>query len=226
MSHEFVVGLTYADRLRMATEARHQAISHILNSELVELTTLMGPMSDGPEWPAGPAWIAARHGDNGCVISDGLSDPWVERDRPETGRGLEVFIESPDSGLAADKPLASLADTWLFPMTAEISHTLVGNPRLCERLVNGELTSLEFNIEHIKDGRGRVGVLLNLSSDAYSNTLSLPGGNIRLVAATLLTVAELRFLRGKAAAGRQELAEKLIAAGIGHLSILNRPSLV
>ncbi|MDD4913786.1 MAG: hypothetical protein PHW13_01940 [Methylococcales bacterium] len=222
MNNEFLVGLTYADRLRMATEARHQGLSLFMASELAELTTLMGPMSDGPEWPASPAWIAARHGANGCVISDGLSDPWVERDRPETGRGLEVFIESPDAGVAADRPLASLADTWLFPMTAEISHTLAGNPKLCERLVKGELTSLEFNIEHIKDGRGRVGALLNMAGAS----LTLPGGKIRLASATLLTAAELRFLRGKGEAGRHELAEKLNAAGIGHLSILNRPSLI
>jgi hypothetical protein len=198
-----------------------------MSGELVQLTTLMGPMSDGPEWPAGPAWIAARRNKNGCVISDGLSDPWVERDRAETGLGLEVFIESADAGVDEGKPLAGLADTWLFPMNAEISHILVGNSRLCERLVKGELASLEFNIEHIKDGRGRVGALLNLNmsaDDCYS--LSLPGGAVRLVAATLLTVAELRFLRGKGEDGRRELAEKLIAAGVGHLSVLHRSSVV
>jgi hypothetical protein len=225
MTNEFVVGLTYADRLRMATTARHQSIRQIMDSELVELTTLMGPMSDGPEWPAGPAWIATRHSNNGCVISDGLSDPWVERDRPETGRGLEIFIESADSGIGDDDSLSRLADTWLFPMTAEISHTLVGNPKLCERLINGELSSLEFNIEHIKDGRGRVGALLNMPTP-FSNSLTLPGGYVRLVPATLLTVAELRFLRGKGEAGRQELAEKLTAAGVGHLSFLNRPAVI
>ncbi|MEQ1530634.1 MAG: hypothetical protein ABL925_15065, partial [Methylococcales bacterium] len=87
MNTEFVVGLTYADRLRLATDARHQAMRNLLGSELVGLTSLMGPMSDGPEWPAGAAWLAARHGNNACIISDGLSDPWVERNKPETGLG-------------------------------------------------------------------------------------------------------------------------------------------
>ena len=110
-------------------------------------------------------------------------------------------------------------------MLAEISHTLAGYAKLSEKLLNGELLSLEFNIEHIKDGRGRVGALLNIPGD-LSTTFSLPCGDIRFVPATLLTGAELRFLRGKGEAGRRELSEKLHAAGIGHLSLLNRPSLV
>ena len=225
MNKEFIVGLTYADRIRLATEARHQGLRELMSSELISLTSLIGPMSDGPEWPAGPAWLAARRGKNACVISDGLSDPWVERDKPETGLSLEVYIETTDAVTAADAPPTALADTWLFPMLAEISHTLVGIPRLCEKLVNGELTSLEFNIEHIKDGRGRVGAMLNLPSQ-LPERLHLPGGDIRLVPATLLTVGELRFLRGKGEAGRRELADKLIAAGVGHLSLVQRPSLI
>ena len=185
----------------------------------------MGPMSDGPEWPAGAAWLAARHGANACIMSDGLSDPWVERDKPETGLGLEVFIETPDAGIAADAPLTALADTWLFPMLAEVSHTLAGYPRLSEKLLNGEILSLEFNIDHIKDGRGRVGALLSTPGNGYSD-LAMPGGTLKLIAATLLTVAELKFLRGKGEAGRLELREKLHAAGIGHWSLLHRPSLV
>lgn len=223
MNPDYIVGLSYADRLRIATEARHQAIAAKFGSELAALTSLMGPMSDGPEWPAGAAWLAARHGNNACIVSDGLSDPWVERDRGDTGLGLEVFIESPDAGIANDKPLTALADTWLFPLLAEVSHTLAGYARLCERLVAGELLSLEFNIDHIKDGRGRAGALLSMNRS--SSELSLPGGNIYLIAATLLTPAELRYLRGKGEPGRRELADKLNEAGVGHLSLLHRPSL-
>ena len=224
MNKEFIVGLTYADRLRMASEARQQALALAFDSELALLTSLMGPMSDGPEWPAAAAWLAARRHGNACIISDGLSDPFVERDRPETGLGVEVYLESPDVNLPEDAPLTALADTWLFPTLAEISHTLAGYARLCEKLLAGELLSLEFNIEHIKDGRGRVGALLNLPN-AKAEPLNLPGGPVRLVSATLLTPGELRFLRGKGDHGRQELAAQLSAAGYDHVSLLNRPSL-
>ncbi|MCK9608901.1 MAG: hypothetical protein M0R33_20870 [Methylomonas sp.] len=225
MTTEFIVGLTYADRLNLATQARHEAIKARFNSEVAALTSLMGPMSDGPEWPAGAAWLAARHAQNACIISDGLSDPWVERDKPETGLGLEVFIETPDAGLAGDVPLTKLADTWLFPLLAEVSHTLANYAKLCEKLLADELLSLEFNIDHIKDGRGRVGALLNKPRQDATD-LSMPGGTISLIAATLLTVDELKFLRGKGLNGRLALADKLYAAGVGHLSLLHRPSVV
>jgi len=225
MTNPFIVGLSYADRLNIISEARHRAIKELFDSDVVPLTSLMGPMSDGPEWPAGASWLAAKHGDNACIISDGLSDPWVERDKPETGLGIEVFIESPDANLPANAPLTALADTWLFPMLAEVSHTLAGFPRLCDKLRAGELLSLEFNIDHIKDGRGRVGALLH-NPRKLPNELDIAGGQVQLIAATLLTVPELHYLRGKGEAGRIEIADKFYEVGIGYLSLLNRPSLV
>lgn len=225
MTPDFIVGLNYADRLRIATEARHKAMGEYFGSELAALTSLMGPMSEGPDWPAGPAWLAARRGERACIVSDGLSDPWVERRRGDIGLGLEVFIEQADAGIAADAPLTALADTWLFPMVAEVSHTLASYPRLCEKLLAGELLSLEFNIDHLKDGRGPAGVMLGLAPQPAA-VLLLPGGEVSLVAATLLTPAELGYLRGKGESGRRVLAEKLKAAGIGQRSLSRRPSLV
>lgn len=224
MTAEYIVGLTYADRLNLASQARQQALATIFDSQLVALTSLMGPMSDGPEWPAGAAWLAARHGENACIISDGLSDPWVERNKPETGLGIEVFIETPDAGIGPTTPLHALADTWLFPLLAEVSHTLAGYPKLAERLLNAELLSLEFNIDHIKDGRGRIGALLSIPRDCPA-TLHAPGGTIKLIAVTVLTAAELKYLRGKGQDGRAVLADKLYQAGVGHLSLLHRDSL-
>jgi hypothetical protein len=189
------------------------------------LTSLMGPMSEGPDWPAGAAWLAARHNNHACIISDGLSDPWVERERGDIGLGLEVYVESPDAGTGSSAPLTALADTWLFPMLAEISHILANSVRLCERLTLGEVVSLEFNIDHFKDGRGRTGALLNMTVQPEAK-IALPGGDIRLVAATLLTAKELSYLPGKGEVGRRELVERLNNAGYGHLSLLHRPSLI
>jgi hypothetical protein len=226
MTNDYLVGLSYSDRLRLAVTARHKAMSEWFGSELVMLTSLMGPMSDGPEWPASAAWLGVRRGQNACIISDGLSDPWVERDRGEVGLGLEVFIESPDMELADNAPLTQLADIWLFPMLAEISHTLAGFPRLSTRLLAGELLSIELNIDHIKDGRNISGVLLSLQKLPILSLSTAGNGEVRLVAATLLCPNELIYLRGKGLTGRQILAEKLQAAGITHLSLLKRPSLV
>ncbi len=220
MEADYIIGLTYADRLRRVSEARFQALAAYLGAGPQRLTGLMGPMSDGPAWPSAAAWLAARRKDRLWLFSDGLSDPWVERDLPETGLGLEIYIESSDELLTEQQPPEALADTWMFPALAEISHTLAGYPRLCEKLLAGELLSLEFNIEHIKDGRGRVGALLGLPSGVAE--LNIAAGNVRLIPATLLTPAELRFLRGKGAAGRAALAEKLWSNGIGHLSLLRR----
>ncbi len=124
---------SYGERLEIASRSRHAALSLAFKSRLFALTSLMGPISDGPEWPSDASWLTFPHGDCACIISDGLSDPWVERDRPETGLGLEIFIETPDVVFDAEAPMA-VADTWLFPMTAELSHTLASYPRLCEKL--------------------------------------------------------------------------------------------
>lgn len=60
----------------------------------------------------------------------------------------------------------------------------------------------------------------------FQHTISTSSGDIKLVAATLLTVTELRYLRGKGAAGRDELAALLRQAGVGHTSLLARPSVI
>lgn len=141
------IGLRYADRLQQAAKYRTQAIESIGAGHSAALTALMGPMGQGPEWPAGAAWRAIRRDGRLLIFSDGLSDPWVERDQPETGLGLEVFIESPDPGLAGDAPLADAADTWLFPMVAEVSHLMAGRQRLREAPPDSGLSSLEFAID-------------------------------------------------------------------------------
>lgn len=216
-------GLTYADRLTLATRYRHKAIQSLFTPNITSLSSLMGPMSDGPEWPSGAAWIATVHDNHPCIVTDGLSDPWVERDRAGTGLGLEVFIESTELTIPDD--LSSLSDTWMFPMIAEISHTLASYPKLCEKLCSGEVLSMEFNIDHIKDGRGRVGALLHTPADMFNNWES-DLGDVLLVAATLLTPDELRFLRGKGQIGKEALLGKLYQENIGHRSTINRTSVV
>lgn len=217
-----LIGLTYADRLNLAATARTAAIEALGGGESAALTSLLGPMGEGPDWPAGPAWRAIRRNGRLLIFSDGLSDPWVERERPETGLGIEVYLDSPDPGLPADAPLDRAADTWLFPMLAEISHTLAGRHSLCDSLLRDELLSMEFTIDHLKDGRGPRGALLNLPAIDIPQRIRLPGGPVRLVAATLLDPADLRFLRGGGSAARLALAARLESAGVGHWSLPRR----
>ncbi len=219
------VGLHYADRLQIAMQSRHQAIKHMFNENIAQLSSLLGPMNDGPEWPSGAAWLVSLHDDHACIISDGLSDPWVERDKPETGLGVEVFIEAPQVKIPDDQDLTRLADTWMFPMIAEISHTMASNPRLSEKLLAGDVLSMEFNIDHIKDGRGRVGALLH-SPKNMENRWQNEFGEIQLVAATLLNPDELHYMRGKKQAGKQAMLARLYEAGIDHRSLAARPSVV
>lgn len=222
----YPVGLRYSDRLQLAIQYRTQALESLGGGQSAALTSLMGPMGQGPDWPAGAAWRTIRRDGRLLIFSDGLSDPWVERDRPETGLGLEVFIDSPDSGLAVDAPLAQAADTWLFPLIAEVSHLLAGSRRLREAPMESRLASLEFAIDHLKDGRSRVGALLNMPAPDIPASIELPGGPVRLVAVTLLTPDELAFLRQGGAAARESLAAKLAAADIGHLSWPRRASVL
>ena len=214
----------YGDRLAAAAESRHRAFQQLFNSELHNLTSLMGPI-DGPQWPSDSSWLALRNNGISCIVSDGLSDPWVETDKPGTGLGLEVFIQSPDVVIEESAPLFSIADTWLFPMTAEVSHTLASYPRLCARLLLGEPLSIRFNIEHIKDGRGLVGAMLHIP-DELRPGITLDAGRVSMVAATLLTVDELRWLAGKGEGGRRQLLKSLYDHGIGYQSLVGRASVV
>ncbi|WP_317930497.1 hypothetical protein [Halioxenophilus sp. WMMB6] len=215
----------YAERLERASQLRHLALQKILSPEIFSLTSMMGPVNDGPEWPSDAAWLALKHGDCACIISDGLSDPWVERDRSANGLGLEVYVESPEIQLADNDSLMALTDTWLFPMTAEISHTLAAFPRLATTLLRDEPMAIRFNIEHIKDGRGLVGAMLHTPPE-FAGGFEIMTGNIRLVAATLLTGTEMAWLVGRGLAGRQELLDKLYKAGVGSRSLSQRPSVV
>lgn len=219
------VGPTYRDRLEAAIRARHAALAACFKAPLTPLTMLMGPMSDGPEWPSDAAWLALRVAGKACIVSDGLSDPWVEPDRPGNGLGIEVFMQTPDLEPAQPDSASSIADSWLFPAVAEISHTLAQYPRLCQSLVDGNALALRFNIEHIKDGRGLVGALLH-APRGYPDELSVNGLSVRLIAATLLTKEELDSLSGKGLEGRQLLLQKLIDRGIADLSLLRRAAVI
>lgn len=213
---------SYSQRLEETITSRHSALASVFSADLFSLTSLMGPISDGPEWPSDASWLTFQRENLTCIISDGLSDPWVERDRPGLGLGLEVLVETPDVPFDPDNPMA-VADYWIFPMSAEISHTLASYPRLCEKLLVGEVLSIRFNIEHIKDGRGLVGALLHKLPQSPLNTSV---GDISLVAATLLTVDELRWLAGKGKEGRSDLLSKLYEAGIGSTSYVKRGSVL
>ena len=223
MNLKAVSGLSYAERLEQAASSRHKAMEQCFDTNLYSLTSLMGPV-DGPEWPSDAAWLAMYREGVSRIMSDGLSDPWVEANRPATGLGLEVFVETPDVLPAADESLLSLADSWMFPMTAEISHTLASYQRLCGKLLAGEPLSLRFNIEHIKDGRGLVGALLHIPESLAQVDTAL--GPIALVAATLLTTDELRWLSGRGEPGRRELLARLYEQGVGAQSLVARDSVV
>ncbi|MCG8317338.1 MAG: hypothetical protein MI976_29320 [Pseudomonadales bacterium] len=216
---------TYSERLKQAAISRHHALEQAFKSPLFSLTSLMGPINDGPEWPSDAAWLALGDHESVTIISDGLSDPWVEKNRPPTGLGLEVYIKSRDPELTNTSDLMSLTDTWLFPMTAEISHTLASYPRLCDKLLANEPLSMQLNIEHIKDGRGLVTVLLHAPEHTLA-AIENNFGKVQLVGTTLLTQNESRWLAGKGAQGRLQLKSALIAAGIDCLATTNRQSVV
>lgn len=215
----------YSQRLHRASSARHRALSELLGVDLFSLTSLMGPINDGPEWPSDAAWLTWVRNGRAGIISDGLSDPFVELNRPAHGLGLEVYLESPDCLPVEGQSPMAISDTWLFPMAAEISHTLAAYQRLCVPLLAGEPVAIRFNIEHIKDGRGLVGALLHTPSNLAQGLDTLTG-NIRLTCASLLTVEELRWLVGRKLEGRKKLLNLLEQAGVAGLALSERDSVV
>lgn len=126
----------------------------------------------GPTWPnLRQAWQVIHRGSSTIIISDGLSDPFEDKDDPNTGFGLEILVES------ADSVPEEIHTSWLFKMVDQVSQQCAHHGGVRDLIDRAGLLSLEFPkssllslktttssaLEAAGTARGTVGVMLGVA---------------------------------------------------------------
>lgn len=208
------------------------AWARIGESDADLLGYIVNPQFSGaPAWPnMRQAFRVVRRPDSLIIASDGLADPAPEQTQADdfSGFGAEVYIELP--GLQ-DLPQSEIMAHWAFGLIESFAQNLAGWGGINASLNRyGVLsTTLPVPAEPAPgwlDAEGNVGVLVGIPVKGRAETVDLPLGPVRLVAVTLLTPDELAFVAAGGAQARAQLVQALGEAGIGHLSIAGRDTVI
>jgi hypothetical protein len=133
---------------------------------------------------------------------------WVPPDR--AGYGYEMMVLTPT---AADWPLLVLG--WVVQM--EILNDL----DLPDRVAEARGVTVEALA--IGDGSRKADFLIEPARDPFPERTRLPNGTMQLLIATRITPDEMDFALDN---GRPALLERLQGAGVGQVSVLDRPSVI
>jgi hypothetical protein len=191
------------------------------------LAPIIGPLLlGGPMWPQRPQWRVITRKTTTIIISDGLSDCF---DDGSPGFGLEVMMEAPTAELGAKTDIGVIGQTWLFAAVQELSGVVAGHGGVRELFEELGAISVEVNGDAfpstLRNGEGRVGVLLHKPSRDVPATIKSGGADIYLIAATVLTTMELAAIIAGKQAARTALAAALSNSPLGHVSSVSRVSL-
>jgi hypothetical protein len=179
----------------------------------------------GPHWPGRrQAFRTVRRGSLVLVASDGLSDPFADPGSGEgPGFGLELFAVTKDPAGPA------VRDSWLLDLVHQASQEAAARGGLLALLGEAGLVLLELHDVRVpaawRDAEGKAGVLLGLPPGgpaAVPASIRLPQGSARAVCVKLLTPSETARAASRGAAGREEIAALLAAAGPIQRSSLGR----
>ncbi|WP_342747661.1 imm11 family protein [Melittangium boletus] len=180
------------------------------------------PIVVGGAWPARrQVWrIIHRAEGRTLLVTDGLSDFFVDRVEPSVGFGLELALET-------DEPLKDVEKSWPLLLLERVADEVAEHERVRERLRTGFL-SMEVSgkdmPEPLVTREGRVGVLLGMESSELPRGFAMPAGEVRLVTVKVLLPTELGYLLAHGKNGRDELLRRFDEEGQGHLSrVLRAP---
>ncbi|AKF83668.1 hypothetical protein MFUL124B02_37120 [Myxococcus fulvus 124B02] len=203
--------------LREQTDAARQAFWRTLGKLDDEVII---PIVVGGNWPARRQVWRVIHRTEGrtLLVTDGLSDFFVDRAEPSVGFGLELALE-------LDEPLQDAEKRWPLLLMERVADEVAEHERVREKTKTGFM-SLEVSGKGMPESlvakEGRVGVLLGMEPLTLPRSFTMPAGKVRLVTVKVLLPSELAYLLAHGKKGRDELLLKFDQAGHGHLSRLWR----
>ncbi len=178
------------------------------------------PIVVGGSWPARrQVWrIIHRPSGRTLLVTDGLSDFFVDRVEPSVGLGLELALETDESPNGIEK-------SWPLLLLERVGDEVAEHERVREKVKTG-LMSMEVSgkgmPQPLVTQEGRVGVLLGMESSTLPRSFTMPGGEVRLVTVKALLPTELAYLLEHGKKGRDELLRRFDQEGHGHLSRVAR----
>jgi hypothetical protein len=182
------------------------------------------PIVVGGAWPARRQVWRVIHREEGrtLLVTDGLSDFFVDRVEPSVGFGLEFALET-------DEPLQKVEKSWPLLLLERVGNEVAEHEQVREKVKAGFL-SMELSgkdmPEPLLTKEGRVGVLLGMESSTLPNRFTLPAGEVRLLTVKVLMPSELAYLLEHGRHGRDELMRRFSQSGDEHLSRSWRQSVV
>ena len=178
-----------------------------------ELGSHLDPVGEDTSalWPGGSAeYLQVRTEHTGIVTTDGLSDPG--QDRP-TGLGVEIYVEGRE---LAEAPLPVEA-RWLQGVLEEAVEAVApdgaGLGAALERhgVLSLELSGAGAPADWVSGGR--LGVLLGVPLPGRADSLTLDGGQVRLLTLVPLRPSELAVITAEGPAGRERVVAALAGSG-------------
>ncbi|KDD71835.1 hypothetical protein H632_c4319p0 [Helicosporidium sp. ATCC 50920] len=180
-----------------------------------------------PRWPAlrENFRVIRRPNGNVLLVSDGLSDPFDDfhdGGGNVNGFSLEFYVETPAEEIGST--VTEIRRSWQFQLLHTVGQLAAGHGSI--RSIIDEMGLLSTEAEGVTDAvpaharallvnsAGRVGALLGLQDprlglgEGVPETVTgMPLTDVKLVNVKLISLAELRLITERGAAGRRKLAE-------------------
>lgn len=199
--------------LREQTDAARQAFWRTLGKLDDEVNI---PIVVGGNWPARRQVWRVIHRPEGrtLLVTDGLSDFFVDRAEPSVGFGLELALET-------DEPLQDAEKSWPLLLLERVADEVAEHESVREKVKVGFL-SMEVAGQGVPEPlltkEGRVGVLLGMAPITLPARFTMPAGEVRLVTVKVLMPVELAYLLEHGKRGRDELVQRFAQEGQEQLS--------
>ncbi|MCG8294147.1 suppressor of fused domain protein [Pseudomonas entomophila] len=201
--------------------------------------SLMG----GPHWPSTrQAYRVVRRERSILLASDGLSDPFDDVEGAGNGFELELFVESadfPETVYGKTGDVSPFMGSWAFDVVRTVADTVADAGGINHRLERFGVLSFELpGVSESPCMKGQLpahfvteddclGVLVGGPAPDFSTHLAdMPLSPVTLVPVVVITAAELDYVRNGGGQARMDLVERLQAAGHGHVSNLQRESVI